>query len=601
SDKTCKLHLLYEQWCSASEKWERSSLVLRMKKSVLTRSRGARRWMTKKEICSKYNEEVAEEIIASKFKEDMENILWKKHPELPERKELYLYLCWDESTEEDVVDDLVETMFEGYDEDRKRKQKEEKTSKKKDKKSRKHQSSTSETNDSSDESSASSSDKNSSDDDESSSSSKKKKKGKKNKKSKKNQKHKKDKNAKKNKKCKKSKKAKSTKPKGSKRESASGKDGKDDKEKEKDKQKEEEKRKREEQRNADRKLEKDKQEKRSKAKKALNDVMTALADIARREQKTKDMSENLKAAVIESLDGHKSELKRMSPYDTDRKKDLSSFILRTIDDVAGAETATIRAPVRDRKSRKGFKWMNIEMLEPYSVIQYLWCTVGLEIDDAQLHNFWAEHRARGTPWAVATETDFIPLALYGDGCRIRQVSLQPVQKAIGIFLSCPLYRPKSARACRWLLCTLDENLLYKEVTLNKIFARIVWSLNLLWEDRFPACDPFGQPVPERFRARIGTPITGKRFQVVEFRGDWVWQKQVFRFNSTWLAGARKPVCFACPAYRTGQCRYTDVTESSPLWDRQYTYLEFLNREMPASGLSCLAEGTFKTTYQFPGL
>ncbi|CAK9022330.1 unnamed protein product [Durusdinium trenchii] len=336
-----------------------------------------------------------------------------------------------------------------------------------------------------------------------------------------------------------------------------------------------------------------------------------------------------------SLDGASDDESSEGPYDTDRKKDLSSFILRTIDDVAGAvssvgqavrncrnhckevgfnrlnsqtlafvkkskinaarnffsfchvpvETATIRAPVRDRKSRKGFKWMNIEMLEPYSVIQYLWCTVGLEIDDAQLHNFWAEHRARGTPWAVATETDFIPLALYGDGCRIRQVSLQPVQKAIGIFLSCPLYRPKGARACRWLLCTLDENLLYKEVTLNKIFARIVWSLNLLWEDRFPACDPFGQPVPERFRARIGTPITGKRFQVVEFRGDWVWQKQVFRFNSTWLAGARKPVCFACPAYRTGQCRYTDVTESSPLWDRQYTYLEFLNREMPASGLS----------------
>ena len=260
--------------------------------------------------------------------------------------------------------------------------------------------------------------------------------------------------------------------------------------------------------------------------------------------------------------------------------------------VNSKEIVKIRAPVADRKCKEGFKWIDIEMLEPFSLIRYLWAEVGIEIGTAEVETFWREHRARGTQWAVnSSEDSYIPLGIYGDSCRVRQIAHQPVHKALGIFLNCPLFRPRNSRASRWLVCTLDERLLYKHITLNKIFARLCWSLNCLYEDRYPSCGPNGETLEGKFRDRIGQPITGHRFQVVECRGDWLWHKQVFRFNSSWTAGRNKPVCFMCPALSSGDCKYYNIQESSPLWQRQYTFMQVLRVEMPLQGPSTLAEFT----------
>lgn len=254
------------------------------------------------------------------------------------------------------------------------------------------------------------------------------------------------------------------------------------------------------------------------------------------------------------------------------------------------EIASIRAPVKDRKEELGYRWETIEMLEPFSVIEYLWNTVGIDLDQQAVRTFWEEHRKRGTPWAVHSDadSDVIPLGLYGDACRIRQQAHQPAQKALGIFLNCPIFRPHSSRASRWLLMSIDEGLLYKRKTLNKIMARIVWSLNILSEDRYPACGPHGESFSGKFQDRVGQRITGKRFSVVELRGDWLHHKHVFAFNSTWQAGKNKPVCFCCPAYRSGECRYYNILETSPLWQRQYTLGQFLRLEMPKKDPSNLA-------------
>ena len=125
--------------------------------------------------------------------------------------------------------------------------------------------------------------------------------------------------------------------------------------------------------------------------------------------------------------------------------------------VNSKEIVKIRAPVADRKCKEGFKWIDIEMLEPFSLIRYLWAEVGIEIGTAEVETFWREHRARGTQWAVnSSEDSYIPLGIYGDSCRVRQIAHQPVHKALGIFLNCPLFRPRNSRASRWLVCTLDE-------------------------------------------------------------------------------------------------------------------------------------------------
>ena len=250
--------------------------------------------------------------------------------------------------------------------------------------------------------------------------------------------------------------------------------------------------------------------------------------------------------------------------------------------VSAKEVATIRLPVRERKDERGYRFINFELLEPWSLIKYLWNEVGIEIPSEQVQNFWQEHRRRGSPWARHTnaEEDYIPLGIYGDACRIRQMPHQPVDKCLGLFINCPLWRPRSSRASRWLICTINEKLLYKRKTLNMIIGRLVWSINLLWDDKYPACGFDGKPCA-KFAAHQGERITGKRFCITEVRGDWLWHQQVFKFSSTWVAGVNKPVCFLCPAFKTGDCKYYNVTESSPLWGFQYNFAEFLLKETPS--------------------
>ena len=213
----------------------------------------------KKDIIARYGEELAEEIVQSKSAPEMENVLWKKHPET-DRPEFRLFLCWDESTEEEITDDLVEMMFEGYDTDRKN-DKKSKSDKKKDKKKRKKASTSSESSSSEDESM--SSDDGSSDESSSSSKSKKKK----SKKNKHKKKARKSKGKKDSKKATKNKKGKKKDGKDKKEKTEEEKQKEQEKQAEKDR-KEQEKKQKEEERNRQKQLEKEKNEKRGKAKKA---------------------------------------------------------------------------------------------------------------------------------------------------------------------------------------------------------------------------------------------------------------------------------------------------------------------------------------------
>ena len=108
----------------------------------------------------------------------------------------------------------------------------------------------------------------------------------------------------------------------------------------------------------------------------------------------------------------------------------------------------LRAPVKNDKVPAGFSMEWLEYLEPHSLVRFLWKDAGLSIDEDLVREYWREYRARGHAWAVESRAsdDFIPLGLYGDGCRVRHVAHQPVQKCVGIFLNCPLFRPYGSRA-----------------------------------------------------------------------------------------------------------------------------------------------------------
>ena len=214
-----------------------------------------------------------------------------------------------------------------------------------------------------------------------------------------------------------------------------------------------------------------------------------------------------------------------------------------------------------------------------------------------VQDYWEQHLARGAPWAMHLHSlvgeelrRFVPLGIYGDACRIRHVTHQKVQKAFGLFMNCPLFRPFSSQHSRWLIFSIDENLLYKHHTMNTVLARITWSCNLLFEDRYPSTGCWGQPLMPKHDQRKGLPITGQKFVVCELRGDWKHVKDVWRVQSSWKAGVKAPVCFLCPAFATGPRRYYNIKENSPLWQLQYSTGQFLAEQMPDRGVCFLAEG-----------
>ena len=163
---------------------------------------------------------------------------------------------------------------------------------------------------------------------------------------------------------------------------------------------------------------------------------------------------------------------------------------------------------------------------------------------------------------------------------------QGLEKMVGIFVNVPLYRPRSVRCSRWLLCTVQEELLYSHHTLDCIFRYLTWAFNQLYTGKFPTCGPDGEALTGKAASRAGQWVCPKNkltFQVTEIRGDWLWHKQVFRFRSSWKGGSNQPVCFKCKAWSKGPVNqlFYNIEENSPLWYTEYpTVADFLVEQCP---------------------
>ena len=244
------------------------------------------------------------------------------------------------------------------------------------------------------------------------------------------------------------------------------------------------------------------------------------------------------------------------------------------------EMVKVEAPVA---TPKGFEMVQLEVLDPIGVVHYMFGEGGVKIEPNVINQFWDHHRAVGSPWAVHSDAsrDDVPLGLFGDAVKYRQKSYGKPEKMLAVFLNAPLWRPKLARASRWLLFAIPEKNLYMHHTLDAVFRRIVWSLNVLREGLFPTCGPAGEPLSRKQAARAGQPICrGLRFTITELRGDWLYHRQVFRFRSSWQSGSKAPVCFFCPAYSKGADSWLNFEDTSPLWAKQYSLTKWMVEELP---------------------
>lgn len=197
--------------------------------------------------------------------------------------------------------------------------------------------------------------------------------------------------------------------------------------------------------------------------------------------------------------------------------------------VSSQETTTIRAPVRT--GEKSYEFADLQMYDPHKLVHFLFEEAGMTMDPDHVRRFWRVKRhEEKEDWAVAScaTDDHIPIALYGDGA---QLYVHRTVKVLGLFVSFPLWRCFSNRCSRFCIFMLEESKLWKTDTLDAVWQRIAFSMNLL----FKGIDTNGKML-----------AGGKQFCMTEFRGDWLFLKQIFDFASSWHTTAGN-VCFRCTA------------------------------------------------------
>ena len=233
----------------------------------------------------------------------------------------------------------------------------------------------------------------------------------------------------------------------------------------------------------------------------------------------------------------------------------------------------IDVKVQKENYTNDFEIIQVPLLDPDVLVQYL-VTAGLKIPEEQVVEFWQKKREAREEWALlspASNKD-IPIAIYGDAARLH--ATQADSKYLGVFISLPLWRPKSTRFSRWCIFSIPRKRLYGTYgreTLQPILRRIVFKMNLLFEHG------------------VVRPDGGHlRFICTEIRGDWEWHKQLFDMTSSWKGVSS--VCFRCDCTaRSGDPKQLyHCVDDDPNW-HEFTLPEFLATQIkhnPTCNLLC---------------
>ena len=148
-----------------------------------------------------------------------------------------------------------------------------------------------------------------------------------------------------------------------------------------------------------------------------------------------------------------------------------------------------------------------------------------------------DHPARHVP-------DAVPLRLHGDDAQHKKglVGLAIMVLSWGSPLSCFVSSIDS------LLLIMTQPLLHLTgETLQKLYAIIAWSFNVIAAGTWPHCDHNGQAWPaDSMQARkAGHPLAGGvRGFVIEILGDWKWIKESFKLQQHYNAMDCCHLCFA---------------------------------------------------------
>ncbi len=170
---------------------------------------------------------------------------------------------------------------------------------------------------------------------------------------------------------------------------------------------------------------------------------------------------------------------------------------------------------------------------------------------SEVRRFWNHARAFNLPWADASrDSRHVPLALYGDSAKFSSLG----EKITGVFMSMPLWDPRSSRFSRFLLYALETNYSLGGLTLNPLYKKIVESMWKLYED--------------------GLCVNGQqiRFATIEIRGDWEWHCHAFQLIPSWRSDK---FCWRCAANKKDDNNFLDFQKDPGWHETERTHAEFL--------------------------
>lgn len=253
------------------------------------------------------------------------------------------------------------------------------------------------------------------------------------------------------------------------------------------------------------------------------------------------------------------------------------------------EIESIRVPVVDKKSPRGFSVESYPIIYPHRILAYLFDEVEVEVLQSDVSEYWAHARRMGEPWARLSPASeqHVPLGIHGDAARLW--TQYRVEKICAVFLNMPTFRPRSVRYSRWMLFSIPRDKLVKNRTLNIVWEKLVWSLNACFSGVNPSEGPRGGPLTGKDLARAGRPLcrTRRTFCVTELRGDWEWHRDIWRFTASWQG---QDVCFKCPAVTKGNERYVyyNTGPTSSWLQEEFTLEQFISRRLKERQLCTLS-------------
>lgn len=204
------------------------------------------------------------------------------------------------------------------------------------------------------------------------------------------------------------------------------------------------------------------------------------------------------------------------------------------------------------------------IIDPHATLAYLFEDGQLENPSGDLANYWKLSKEYQEPWAQSMDENemscTVPIGIYGDSARVDTAFGS--ENILALFLNVVLWRPRSVRWSRFLICAIAEERLTSE-TIPSLLRRITWSCNHAFHGRHPLCGQFGQVLVGKAAGLAGKQLTSNflKFRVAELRGDWSFHKKIWRFaEKTHWNGVH--VCHLC-----------NVKGISDVWEELYFNLE----------------------------